>query len=253
VALKKPTSFERYFEDNADRYFEESYVSDSTERFYFENRRRLVNEFIGPAQGRILDIGAGPGILSLPLLERPGSTLVVVDISERMLAIVRDQIDRLCPLHRDAVTLLREDILKVDFPVNSFDCILCIGVLAHVSDVTQLIRKIASWMTESGKAVIQITDSAHPAGFLQVFRANSRNIYQYRINHTRSLRMVKAFKASGLVVTKKRRYHLRLPGMRKLGPSLLTRIEKAVDALCAIPLFSFLGQDVIYQVVRKER
>ena len=247
----QPKKAEDYFEKHAEKYFREGYLEASTERFYFETRRRIVRRMIGDPGQSVMDMGAGPGIMSLPLLDFPRTRITVVDISREMLLIVEKQLAGFAEDIRKRVSLVHGDVLRQEFPPGSFDVIICAGLLAHVPDIEDLLNRIAGWLKPGGRCIIQITNASHPAGFLQVFLANIRNIYDYRLNHTRIGRIRRLIRRSGLEVLEEARYHLRLPGMRKLGRAFLARFEKCVLSLCGKPGLAFLGQDVILMAVKR--
>jgi ubiquinone/menaquinone biosynthesis C-methylase UbiE len=242
---------EDYFEKHAEKYFREGYLEASTERFYFETRRRIVRRMIGDPGKSVLDMGAGPGIMSLPLLDSPGTRLTVVDISREMLLLVEKQLSGFPGDVRKRVSLVHGDVFEQEFPTGSFDVIICAGLLAHVPRVGDLLDRIAGWLKPGGRCIIQITNASHPAGFLQVFLANLRNIYDYRLNHTRAGKIRRSIRKSGLEIREEARYHLRLPGMRKLGRAFLARFEQGVFTLCGKPGLAFLGQDVIFMAEKK--
>src|SRR5580700_3501046 len=77
---------------------------------------------------RVLDIGCGDGSLSLPLLPRC-KQLTLLDLSSKMLDLARGKI----PADRSRdVELINGGFLGSNLPSQSFDLILCVGVLAHV-------------------------------------------------------------------------------------------------------------------------
>ena len=72
-------------------------------------------------QGRLLDVGTGPGRLLLELKEQiPGIELHGLDISASMLKIARKRVG-------EDVDLKLGNITKTDYPNDYFDCIVCSG------------------------------------------------------------------------------------------------------------------------------
>lgn len=76
---------------------------------------------------RILDVGVGPGVGAFALAERlPGSQIVGLDYSARMLAHARRHAGREHPAIARRVALLRADAISLPFADDSFD-----GVTGH--------------------------------------------------------------------------------------------------------------------------
>jgi len=242
---------EHFFQKHADQYFREGYVEESTERFYFETRKRIIRDFIGKTRGSILDIGAGPGVMSLPMLDDSDSQLTVVDVSEEMLNLIEKQMAHGGVKRKKNIKLVHGDILDQEFDEHSFDIIICAGILAHISSIDLLFSKTARWLKPDGKYVIQMTNASNPAGFLQIFLANFRNIYNYKLNYTTKRTIEHGFIKHGLTIIKERRYHLRLPGMKRLGRTCLIPIEKMIYTFCRIKWLRFMGQDIIYLVTKR--
>lgn len=84
-----------------------------------------------PPQGRILDMGGGPGRYSIWLAQR-GYTVVLADLSPHLLDIARDKITQA------GVQSQIEDVVVCDacdlsrFEDDSFDAVLCLGPFYHL-------------------------------------------------------------------------------------------------------------------------
>ncbi|HEX5425241.1 MAG TPA: methyltransferase domain-containing protein [Candidatus Acidoferrales bacterium] len=127
-------------------------------RYNIEVRRETVQEFARRLNPRsVLDIGCGDGSISLPLLTST-NRLTLVDMSTGMLAIAKSSVSKLA-LGRVAV--LNGDFLALDLPANSFDLIICLGLLAHVDSPAEVIKKIAALLSEGGAVIMENTDAAH--------------------------------------------------------------------------------------------
>lgn len=73
-----------------------------------------------PGDLKVLEVGAGTGRYTIPVLER-GFSLVATDINEPMLGHLRDKIGRLGLEEKCEVRV--EDVFKLSSPDNSFDCV----------------------------------------------------------------------------------------------------------------------------------
>lgn len=106
---------------------------------------------------RILDIGCGDGSISLPLLPR-SKRLTLLDVSRNMLELARNKV----PLERaNDVDLINKSFIDANLEPDSFDLILCIGVLAHVDSPAAVISEIARIAKPGAFIVLEFTDSFH--------------------------------------------------------------------------------------------
>ncbi|MEO6965571.1 MAG: class I SAM-dependent methyltransferase, partial [Acidobacteriaceae bacterium] len=127
-------------------------------QFDIQIRVETVQQFTNTQKfDRVLDIGCGNGAISLPLLPRCGR-LTLVDISSRMIELARKRI----PSERsNDVELINGNFLDANLEPQSFDLILCIGVLAHVDSPAAVVAKLAQLAKPGAWIVLEFTDSFH--------------------------------------------------------------------------------------------
>jgi ubiquinone/menaquinone biosynthesis C-methylase UbiE len=101
---------------------------------------------------RVLDIGCGTGLLSLKFLETAECTVSGVDLSEGMLDIFKDKIDKLNL--SDRVKIMPGDAADLEFEDSSFDIIASTVTLHHVVDKQPAIDKIYRLLKPKGRFVI---------------------------------------------------------------------------------------------------
>jgi 2-polyprenyl-3-methyl-5-hydroxy-6-metoxy-1,4-benzoquinol methylase len=140
------------------------------------NRMEIVKELLDDVTNKkILDIGCGDGRISLQF--KKNNSLLLLDVSEKMLEITKDNAGR----DSGNIRLLQADILEYTTG-EKFDIIICIGVLAHVRSVEEVITKISSLLIDRGICVLQFTNSANIVGWFNRFYFNLKA----KLKHTRN-------------------------------------------------------------------
>ncbi|HEY3423779.1 MAG TPA: class I SAM-dependent methyltransferase [Negativicutes bacterium] len=143
-----------YFSTNA-RFWEVIYDPNQAEidRIFTDSitgRKRDVLECVdkhaGTKQLRILDIGCGPGIFMEELLRR-GHYVVGMDMTEKM---VREAYDNTQKKYSERAACVLGDIEYIPFKNNSFDLILCIGVLSYLQEEDKSAKEIARVIKKNG-------------------------------------------------------------------------------------------------------
>jgi ubiquinone/menaquinone biosynthesis C-methylase UbiE len=94
----------------------------------------------------VLDYGAGTGLLGMALRERARS-VTLADVSEGMLAVARDKIDR--GGLRDVQTL-RLDLSAEPPPADRFDLVCTLMTLHHVRDLDGLLQAFRAVLAPGG-------------------------------------------------------------------------------------------------------
>jgi ubiquinone/menaquinone biosynthesis C-methylase UbiE len=105
----------------------------------------------------VLDMPCGTGSISLPLLKN-AKTLTLIDISSNMLSIAKSNIP---DDEKHKVTFINNDFFNIDIKPNTYDLVICLGLLAHVNSPEQLLNKLSHIISPGGYLIIQNTDSAH--------------------------------------------------------------------------------------------
>ena len=121
-----------YFNELAPRWDGVPSPSDAADKV-----RHFVDRVARLGARRVLDVGGGTGILLPALLERsdPGAQLVELDLAESMLAesarkFLDSRVLRVCA-----------DARHLPLAPESFDLVLCFGVLPHLGDPTDALRE----------------------------------------------------------------------------------------------------------------
>jgi len=117
---------------NIKRCLEQPAIYNIFQKFYGGEyaRKMFIDEHVKPVAGmRILDVGCGPGgvLRYLPEVNYTG-----IDIDERYINEARDKFGQ-------RAKFLRSDIKNIDYEkLGSFDVIMAMGVLHHLSDEENL-------------------------------------------------------------------------------------------------------------------
>lgn len=119
---------------------------------FFESAFDRIAQLIGGIDGAsILDAGCGSGRQSERLARR-NFKVTAVDFSDSILAQAGKYLrERNC---EDNVTLRREDLLDMSFPNQTFEHVLCWGVLMHIFDVEGAVFEISRVIQPGGKFVV---------------------------------------------------------------------------------------------------
>jgi 2-polyprenyl-3-methyl-5-hydroxy-6-metoxy-1,4-benzoquinol methylase len=129
-----------------------------TSRFNINIRVETIREFTRDLKPEnILDIGCGDGSLSLPLLVE-NNHITFLDRSKSMLELV---LSRVPDGWSDRIDLLNMDFMDADLQEESFDLIICVGVMAYIADRRSFIRKVASLLRPGGTLIIECSDADH--------------------------------------------------------------------------------------------
>jgi SAM-dependent methyltransferase len=199
-------------------------------------RAQIVADLLaGVHDARILDLGCGDGSISRSLLAS-GNRLTLVDFSEAMLERARAG----APTGAE-VEFVQADVLEYA-PSQPYDAVLCVGVLAHVPDVGQVIARAADALVPGGLCVLQTTDNGAPLGRLLNHYYRRQQGAGYRFNTLTLAELGSRAAEQGLIQTGVRRYGLLLPGIGRLPYSWERGLEEAV---ASGPRLSRLGGEVL--------
>jgi 2-polyprenyl-3-methyl-5-hydroxy-6-metoxy-1,4-benzoquinol methylase len=202
--------------DQVREFFDEPKSYLSRRRFDIAIRSETVQEFTkNKMYSRILDIGCGDGSLSLPLLTEH-NRLTLLDLSSNMLSRARSKV----PAGLEGnVEIIQGNFVTAEFGRREYDLVLCVGVLAHVDSVPEVMAKLASIVKPGGNVILQISDSAHfltrmflPYGALM----NLVKPPKYPLNRFPRSEILRIARENRLKLISGYRYGLPLPGMHRV-------------------------------------
>jgi len=127
------------------------YLSDENEKLFdlvFDCIAQVLN---APSQATILDAGAGSCVHAIRLAKR-GFLVRGVDFSDAALETGRSNIEK--QNVKEKVTMQKGTILSLPFEDESFEYVICWGVLMHVPEIETAIKELARVTKPGGKLVI---------------------------------------------------------------------------------------------------
>lgn len=111
------------------------------------------------AQGKVLDIGCGPGHIALQLVtQMPALEVIGVDLSENMLKIAEEH--RAVCSQGERVSFEIADAKGLDFPDDSFDVVCSNTILHHIPDPVPFLAE--AWRVLKPGGVLLIRDLFRP-------------------------------------------------------------------------------------------
>lgn len=145
---------------NSTDYWRAVYEKDNDinpfKRYHFTGRKdavlSLMEEHGGKPPLNVLDIGCGTGVILREVLDR-GHYATGMDISGNMLNKAQE-LTRDYPQER--VFFMQNDIEKMPFTKNSFDVVLCVGVLEYLEQDEKGICQISRALKNNGIVILTL-------------------------------------------------------------------------------------------------
>jgi 2-polyprenyl-3-methyl-5-hydroxy-6-metoxy-1,4-benzoquinol methylase len=194
---------------------------------------------------RILDIGCGDGSISLPLLTET-TRMTLLDLSSSMLSIARSKIPAEVTGNVETV---HQDFMAAQFKPQSFDLILCIGVLAHVASPADFIAKMVSLLKPEGSIIIECTDASHFLTRMVSIFSKAWGLLRpttYRLNAVSYSEIMKILGRYHLRSKSKFRYAAPLPGSYRLfSQDLLYKLTRQIFGTPSTNRNAWFGNEYI--------
>ena len=121
-------------------------LSLSKERFFGETQWR-PDELDGQD---ILEVGSGAGRFTRVILDNTRATLSSVDYSEAVDANIENN----GSIDRERLKLFQASVYELPFPDNSFDKVVCLGVLQHTPDFEASVKALIAKAKPGGEIVV---------------------------------------------------------------------------------------------------
>lgn len=119
-------------------------------------RRKTALEFVGSPPGRVLDVGCGPGNVTLEL---PSTCEVTAtDFAVPMLQQTRHS----AISSRRPIDLTASDATRLPFADCTMDTVLTLGLLEYIPEPTEVLREIGRVIRTGGTLVVSIPNANSP-------------------------------------------------------------------------------------------
>ena len=119
-------------------------------------RRQKVVELLDQPLANVLDVGCGPGAMVEEMLKR-GCEFWGVDPSQKMLDICRGRFAQ-----QDRAHFLCADAMGLPLADESFDAVLCMGVIDGLRNRRQAIREMLRVLRPGGTLIVTFTNWHSP-------------------------------------------------------------------------------------------
>lgn len=137
-------NWQQYFDQKAERHGASIKSSDYFDDQSFFMQRDNTLRWLGELAGkRILDAGCGVGAFSEPLARQ--NEVYGVDFSEKSLQFAAAR----------GLKTMSGDLQALQFPGDTFDVVLCIGVIQLIADYRPVLKELARVVKPGGTLLIQ--------------------------------------------------------------------------------------------------
>jgi ubiquinone/menaquinone biosynthesis C-methylase UbiE len=144
--MGKPRDF---FDGRAEDYYRRNYETPRTRhQFNLAQRRDVCLSLVPPTATRILDMGCGPGAMTIPLVEQ-GRRVTAIDLSS---AMARDTYERI-EQRGGKPSVAIADACALPFASGVFDVVVTTGVLEYVKDAIVALREIHRVLAPCGTLI----------------------------------------------------------------------------------------------------
>jgi ubiquinone/menaquinone biosynthesis C-methylase UbiE len=145
----------RHFDDWSHTYSSD-YLCEDIIGFAFRTRKEKVERLLPDDLGTILDVGCGPGVM-VECVSQRCLRYWGMDLSKAMIAKCREQFSS-----QDVLSFCVAGIEHLPFRTNSFDNILCMGVLEYLDHHRRALKELARALKPGGTLILTVPNILSP-------------------------------------------------------------------------------------------
>lgn len=165
----------KYFEEEAQTYDE---TRSQKMKFLWEKELEIVSYLCGDVKEKqVLEVGGGTGRFSIELAKK-GANITSLDPAKAMLTVTREKITKNGII--DRVSLIRANGNNLPFKDSSFDIIVCMHVLKHLSTYKEVLNEMERVTKQEGFIIVNFPNTlsfylpaAICSNILRIFRKNA--------------------------------------------------------------------------------
>jgi ubiquinone/menaquinone biosynthesis C-methylase UbiE len=165
-ALASDAGVIRHFDETAGNYAT-AYERNTNSGYSFRIRKQRVLELFDQPGGAVLDAGCGPGVLVDELVRGAKCEFWGVDASRQMVSRATERYAGWPRVHFAVGRV--EDL---DFPSESFDAVLSMGVLEYLADTVSAVTEMYRVLKPGGTLIVTLPNAQSP------FRIWQRRVWQ---------------------------------------------------------------------------
>ena len=123
----------------------------------------LVERFPSAEYSDVLEPGVGTGRIAIPLAKR-GYRVTGIDISEEMLAVLRERLKRSRKFLQ--ISLQKADVIGLPFPNASFDMAIAVHLFYFIKEWRKAVDEILRVVSDNGSVILMHTGMGAEIPFL---------------------------------------------------------------------------------------
>ena len=224
------------------------YVRSREQQVSFQAQKRIVIDMLGGVEGRLLEVGCGPAVMTPELLAM-GLEVQGIDVSGEM---VRRAEQRMAghPLARRCQFALG-DVERLQFAGGSFNAVLCMGVLEYLPRYGRALAEMQRVLAPGGVVVLTVPNRAsayHLArdGYFTV-KSRLRRSAAERLAHNRCVpwKFDRELAEAGLRKVQSQACNFIFFPLQELLPRASESLNRALEPLAPSAVAPLLGAQYI--------
>lgn len=237
----------KFHDWDAEQYKRLRYHSDSCEGLAYVTRQELVMASADIEEGKVLDVGCGPGIFT-PFLLNKKVEVYSFDLSIEMIKEARQGVaDH--PLASNGYFTV-SNVSDVCYQDNVMDMILCVGVVCYIKNYNTLLAETKRVLKPGGRLVIQIDKIKWPTIYNQFvplyhyvkskITSKSYQELNFKFNYFVYHDFIRDLESNGFRIIDMQCFDFRIPFVDIIFPRLSLKLGKimfrkrAVKVLCCL-------------------